>query len=87
MVLALACGVVLYKAAAARERLVLVALGITAMSTRLFPFRHEYRLGPAGLIIRGNHWYNPAWAVARLRETLQYDPHSAYLKDWIRTFE
>jgi hypothetical protein len=31
LVLALACGVVLYKAAEARERLVLVALGITAM--------------------------------------------------------
>jgi hypothetical protein len=56
-------------------------------AARLYPFRHEYRLAPAQLIIRDNIWYNPVWAAARLRETLRDDPHSVYLRDWIRIFE
>ena len=53
----------------------------------LFPFSHDYRVGPARLIIRDRIWTKPSYAVARLRETMRYDPNSRWLKAWIAAFE
>ena len=57
------------------------------IAAALFPFSHEYRIGPARLVIRDNVWNAPGPAARRLRETMRYDPYSKWLRSWIATFD
>lgn len=62
-------------------------LGELVTAARMFPFSHEYRLGPARLVIRDNEWYRPEQALPLLRASLRGDPYSKWLEDWIAVFE
>jgi hypothetical protein len=57
------------------------------LAARVFPFSHDFRLGPARLIILTNEWVDKRYAVWRLKEALKYDPNSHYLKNWIAAFK
>jgi hypothetical protein len=56
-------------------------------AARLYPYDHEYRLGPARLIIRDNVWYDPAFAIELLESVKKNDPNSHYLQAWIDAFQ
>ena len=54
-------------------------------AARLFPFYHEYRIGPARLVIRDHDWERPDLAAAYLVRVMRHDPNSVFLSEWART--
>lgn len=62
-------------------------LSLLEDAAHLFPYVHEYRIGPAKLIIRDNQWYTPEEAIPKLEAARKHDPYSAYLTFWIDEYE
>jgi hypothetical protein len=52
----------------------------------LYPYNHDYRLGPARLVVLNNTWTDPKQAIVLLTAVLKNDPNSHYLKNWIAEF-
>jgi hypothetical protein len=55
-------------------------------AAEIFPYNHEYRIGPAKLVIKDAKWWEPRAAIPVLLQALRYDPNSHYLKRWIEIF-
>ena len=51
-----------------------------------FPLNHDYRLGPARLIVHDHIWWKPKDALPILEAVQKNDPYSHFLAWWIAQY-